>query len=82
VSVSKNDYFGLGNIWQLVFTSHADKVTIEKVIVNRGNCNAEDLRGRIPQVLKFGQRYIAIARCNPIEIQVITDQGSATFTLN
>jgi hypothetical protein len=82
VSVSKNDYLSPGSVWQLVFTSHADSLMIENVVVNRGNCKAEDLRGRLPQALKFGQRYIATVFCNPIEIQVDTDQGNATFTWN
>jgi hypothetical protein len=78
LSVSKNE--SAPNVWELVFTGRADSLTIENVVVNRGHCQTRDSAGHIPQPLKFGQRYKSINLCNPIEVQVTTDQGSATFT--
>ena len=81
VSIEKSDQYGNG-FWQLVFTSHTYSLTIKSVVVNRGNCKNEDMRGRLPQVLKFGQRYISMALCNPLEVEVTTELGSSTFTWN
>ena len=82
VSVSTNDYLNPGYMWQLVVRSHADSLTIKDIVVNRGNCQIRDFQGKLPQPLKFGQRYIGMLLCKPMEVRVITDQGSPTFLLH
>jgi len=67
--------------WQLVLTSRADdSLAIKTVVVNRGQCRFAAIHDS--ELLKFGQRYILITYCNPIEVQVTTDHGSSTFTWN
>jgi len=68
--------------WRLTFTSHVDNLTIKNVIVNRGNCKTQQSSGRLPQVIQFGQKYMATVYCNPIEVQVTSDQGVSTFKLD
>lgn len=86
LSVSKNDDLYPG-LWQLIFTSHADDLTIRRIITNRGNCRLQGVRSETnpstPWRFKFGQRYTASAvSCDPVEVQVTTDQGVAVFTFN
>ena len=79
VSVSKDDSLTPGVLWGLSITGRADSVTIENVIVNRG-CKPQQ-RPQLPQTLKFGEtRRYGFYLCDPIEVQVITDKGSPTFT--
>jgi hypothetical protein len=72
-------------VWELVFTSRADdSLVIKTVVVNRGHCTFSVFpsfeRNHNSEPLKFGQRYILMTQCNPIEVQVTTDHGSSTFT--
>jgi hypothetical protein len=85
LSVSKNAENSA--VWKLILTSRADSsLAIKNVIVNRGHCEVSAIRNPEREhdsaPLKFGQRYILMTWCNPIEIHVTTDQGSSTFTWN
>lgn len=64
----------------LHLTSVVDRVEVRKVEVNRGNC--EILRSSLPSVLGYGQQMDIHLNndCMPREVEVITDQGTRTFT--
>jgi hypothetical protein len=63
-------------IWHLHVTSRADNITIKKVVANRGNCGTD----YDPLNLKFGSETVfSFINCNPMEIDIHTDQGSQTF---
>jgi hypothetical protein len=65
---------GIKNIHVKV-TSVVDEVTIDKVIVNRGNCKATT---KMSETLKFGQSFsVAFSpSCKEvIQIDVVTNQG-------
>lgn len=70
-------------------TSLNDAVTIERVLVNRGECRvAERKRDRglgstFPVVLKFGQPVefaMMPASCDLLEATLFTDQGEVAYT--
>ena len=65
--------------FHLAVTSHEDNLAVKNVVVNRGNCHFSDGE-HLPQALKFGDRYVRLVFCNPLEVQIATDQGQATFT--
>ena len=72
--------YGLGMI---DVQSTTDQVTIEKVILNRGQCSAIDNSIKMPVTLSFGHTYRGyINNCNLdkiIEIQINTNLGNWTF---
>ncbi len=72
--------YGLGMI---DVQSTADQVTIEKVILNRGQCSAIDNSVPMPVTLSFGRTYTGyINNCaldKIIEIQINTNLGNWTF---
>jgi hypothetical protein len=66
----------------LYLTSVVNSVTIDKVIVNRGNCNVMYEFNRHAQ--KFGETVYCIIEpsCTPIEINVETvEHGAWTFNM-
>ena len=62
VSVTKNDSREPGIMWELDISGRADNVTIENVIVNRGNCKAQS-PPQLPQTLKFGELIYMVGIC-------------------
>ncbi|XID74645.1 hypothetical protein ACF3NA_09000 [Alkanindiges sp. WGS2144] len=73
--------YGLGMIEIQAIT---DRVTIEKVILNRGQCSAIDNSRPMPVNLVFGRTYTGyINNCaldKIIEVQINTNLGNWTFT--
>jgi len=60
-------------------TAVADKVIIENVIANNGNCKMTAITQKeFPKTLSYGQKVTAgyTAKCNLIKVEVITDQGN------
>ena len=79
VNVTKSDAATPGLLWALKITGSADRVTIENVVVNRG-CKAQQ-PPQLPQTLGFGETHLyGYYLCDPIEVQVFTEQGSSTVT--
>ncbi|MGA4854479.1 hypothetical protein ACPC5U_14575 [Acinetobacter haemolyticus] len=72
--------YGLGMI---DVQSTTDQVTIEKVVLNRGQCSAIDNSIKMPVTLSFGRTYRGyINNCSLdkiIEVQVNTNLGNWTF---
>lgn len=86
VSVGEEGDYRVVNI-----TGLADSLTVNKVVVNRNQCNASWGNPAKPYVLKFGAtnsyRYMLYNslngsryHCDVIEIVVETDQGAWTYT--
>ena len=80
VSVMTSSYLNPGFMWQLVVTNRSDSLTIKNIVVNRGNCVAQNAQLLPVGPMKFGQKFQLILMCKPIEAQVLTDQGSPTFS--
>ncbi|PNV82240.1 MAG: hypothetical protein C0627_11020 [Sulfurimonas sp.] len=60
-------------------TAVIDKVTIENVITNNGNCKMTAHRQKeFPKTLSYGQKATAgyTAKCNLVKVEVITDNGN------
>lgn len=85
LSVSK-DAISPGGVWRLWTVAGADDVTIKDVVVNRGRCKPwllSDAAGGFPIGLKSAEkRLLGQYLCNPIEIEVATDQGRMAFELD
>jgi hypothetical protein len=63
---------------QINVTSKSDCLAIERVIVNRGNC---EVSGNIPKVLKFGETIEMNYTCQEVlEVKINTDQGVGVYT--
>lgn len=59
-------------------TALADQVTLKAITVNQGNCKIENLFGKLPVTLKYGQ-YVEktfSGPCRASRVDVETDQGS------
>lgn len=67
-----------GLFYNIVITSVADSVTINDVIVNRGNAREFFVKPK-PITLKFGDMSRHIFGSAPKEIEVQTDMGNWTF---
>jgi hypothetical protein len=72
---SKIGSFGL----QILVTAISDEVTIKHIILNRGNCKAV---GPTNAVIRFGQQIEYYASCDPIEVDVSTNNGTWTFNFD
>ena len=71
-----------GNLHFLTFRVKVNKLVIQKVTVNRGNCSSPQ-QSPLPRATKFGDSFqYGIYICNPIEVMVMTDHGSETFVWN
>ncbi|AVI64602.1 hypothetical protein CKQ84_01200 [Shewanella sp. WE21] len=59
----------------------SDTVTINKVIINRGNCGGTIMSG-LPKLLKFGESISVIANgnCDVKQVDVLTDDGDWSVT--
>lgn len=68
---------GLALSWdEINIVGKADRVVIQNVIVNRGNCRVADKSHLLPAALDFGQHLdISMQGCDVIQVDVITDQG-------
>ncbi|MDP3008352.1 MAG: hypothetical protein Q8N30_04690 [Methylococcales bacterium] len=66
----------------ITVTSMVDAITIEDIIVNRGNCSLEGFRGSLPAKLKFGEIFTIPLplSCSAIEIIANTDKGKWFFS--
>ena len=65
--------------------SITDQITIEKVIVNRGNCKGtRSYASRVPRMLKYGQQMKVdlVSGCTVREIKIKTNMGEKTYKLN
>jgi hypothetical protein len=59
----------------ITVTSMVDTITIEDIIINRGNCPLKT-EGKLPVKLKFGETFtIPLFSCSAIEIIANTDKG-------
>ena len=72
-----------GRQLMLGITSLVDEITIQTVTINRGNCTfwvaATRPRLRLGQTL---DGHITTDNCEPIEVEVTTDQGVWVYTFN
>ncbi|WP_235655950.1 hypothetical protein [Aeromonas veronii] len=64
---------------ELQLVSHSNNITVQDVIVNRGNCVVP--RKRLPQTLSFGDtlKLALSVHCNALEVRLLTDQGEAQY---
>lgn len=80
VKVEQQGFESYGNAtYAAIVTAVVDSVTINSLVVNRGNC---DVGGYLsfPMTLKFGNSINTGYTCMHIlEVEVGTDQGSWTF---
>lgn len=78
-TISSNMFGGTMSVPIVEVTAVVDKVTIENVIANNGNCKMTAMRQKeFPKTLSYGQKATAgyTANCNLIKVEVITDQGN------
>lgn len=78
-TITGNMFGGTMSVPVVEVTSVVDKVTIENVIANNGNCKMTAYRQKeFPKTLSYGQKATAgyTAQCNLIKVEVITDQGN------
>ena len=67
-----------GNREYLKIVVLKDTLKLNKVSVNRGNCEAN--LGVLPKILKFGDTLEVPIDCNPIEMTIETDSGEQTLS--
>lgn len=80
---------------KLIITSITDDVTVDKVIVNKGNCNFESntdiiyVDGKVkgipllPRKLGYGDQFeIRLRKCNVLRVDVTTNKGDWTLNYN
>jgi hypothetical protein len=74
------------DIWELRTTAASRVVMINNVIVNRGHCKPSVLphpAAKLPQTLRPGESGLySYYLCNPIEVEVVTDQGTSIYALD
>ena len=74
VETRYNDSYG-----ELKITSKINCIAIEKIVVNRGNCNAST--PDLPIAVKLGQTVSVPYFCSKLlEVSIATDQGTSVFT--
>ncbi|WP_323773889.1 hypothetical protein [Alcanivorax sp.] len=71
-------------------TAKSDDLEIREIIVNKGNCQrmnsaramGQEMTSRLPKTVSRGEGVIQAFdySCNAIEVEVVTDVGSWTFT--
>jgi len=66
-------------------SSLIDSVSIEDIIVNRGNCKVEGGKNStykiIPKELKFGESVsVGVTNCNVLQVDVVTNKGDWSET--
>lgn len=63
-------------------TSMEDHVTLKNVSINRGNCRIGTPPQQYLRTLNFGQKIMVtpIVGCSIIEIKVVTDKGTETYS--
>ena len=69
---------GANGIYTLTITSRSASVQVRGIKVNRGTCQATLYEQ--PVTLRFGETVDVTAICNPIEAEVYTNAGAATFS--
>lgn len=80
-----NQLFGIKYV-EVKVKSISDEVTVEDVIVNRGNCKIEKnfLNGKsiLPKQLKFGESVSVSfsGPCEAVQVDVVTNDGSWTVS--
>lgn len=60
--------------WHLRIASTVDRITVERVVVNRGTCDVVNF-SQLPTTLTFGEQVGGVLRCDPIEVTVMTSSG-------
>jgi len=90
VKISSEKYyneFSKSYIPQVVITSISDDVTIENVVINKGNCKylKEEMYGTykhpktrkiFPKKLDYGKKLkITVQRCDVLRVDIETNQG-------
>ena len=64
---------------ELAIVSTEDSVTINKILLNRGNCDYP-MTFRLPYTLKYGQKLnVMLSRCEILEVQIDTNKGTQTY---
>lgn len=68
-------------------TSRLNSLKIDDVSINRGQCGADSTSvvsrpHNKDGTMHFGDRYVMLASCNPIEVSVTTDSGTGLFSFN
>ena len=81
-----NELFGVKYV-EVKVKAIQDQVTVEDIIVNKGNCKIENLNGFtrkpiIPKQLKFGESVSVAfsAPCEATQVDVVTNDGSWTVS--
>lgn len=74
-------------LWKVYVTSRADHLNIKDVTINRGNCQfvksiADHTSVAKNGLMRFGGRQLYLANCEPIEVEVTTNEGVGTFSFN
>lgn len=75
-------------VGRLEITSKNDgAITIDEVILNRGNCETHDpIEKKLPKKLKFGESVKLVIipdRCKLQEVEIVTrDSGSVTYEMD
>lgn len=73
-------YSGPNQFWYIDLQPKLDRVTINAVVVNRGNCSSDFDVIPGPKTLVFGQRKrLFLYFCNPIELILETNEGTFRY---
>lgn len=81
---NKRDYIFEFEYLELKVKAIVDEVTINDIVINRGNCKFEkpNKKYSLPKDLKFGQDaiYVVIEDCNLTQVDVVTNKGTWQFS--
>jgi hypothetical protein len=71
----------LGPMWKILeITAKDDKVSVSGVVGNRGNCQIDYGKDKLPIDLAFGETMgVGVAGCELIEATVKTSKGDFSF---
>jgi hypothetical protein len=73
-------YGVMGQCTWVVTVTATEDTTLQEIVVNRRACKPAFNRGqKFPATFGFGRTIAAYLACTPIEVEVVTDQGSFTF---
>jgi len=81
LGLMKSDGIEPGQIWELRFSARVDGETIERVVVNDGDCRPH-APPALPRAIGYGEALgDFVYFCEPTEVTVTTNLGAATFDL-
>lgn len=78
--IVNNLFLGKNKMLTVKTTSKVDAITINDIIVNKGNCKMIKLAKVFPKKLKFGESVEVgfPANCNALQVEVVTNNGNWT----